>query len=70
MHEMQSVLTDVHGVCLSPGSSRLHCAKTAEQIKMRFGLYTPGAQWNVVLDGGANTPERGRGKRTQNGPKG
>jgi len=38
MHEMQSILTDVRGVCqsvcLSRGSSRLHCAKMAEQIKM------------------------------------
>jgi len=50
MHEMQSILTDVHGVCLSlRGSSRLHCAKMAEQIKMLLGVNTPGGPWNLVL---------------------
>jgi len=29
-------------VCLSRGSSRLHCATVAEQIKMLFGVNTPG----------------------------
>jgi len=47
MHEMQSILTDVRGVCLSVclsrGSSRLHCAKVAELIKILFGVNTPGA---------------------------
>jgi len=46
MHEMQSILTDVSvvclPVCLSRGSSRLRCAKPAEQIKMLFGVNTPG----------------------------
>jgi len=37
MHEMQSILTDVRGVCLSHSLSELHCAKMAEQIKMLFG---------------------------------
>jgi len=66
MHEMQSILTDVHGICLSVslsrGSSRLHCAKMAEQIKMLFGANTPGGPWNIVLDVGPDPPtERGRG---------
>jgi len=40
MHEMQLIVTDVRGVrpsvCLSRGSTRLRCAKTAERIKMPF----------------------------------
>jgi len=28
--------------CLSHGSTWLHCAKTAEQIKVLFGMNTPG----------------------------
>jgi len=47
MHEMQSVLIDVGSVCLSVslshGSSLLHCAKMAEQIKMLIRVNTPGA---------------------------
>jgi len=31
MHEMQNIVTDIRSVCLSRGSSRLHCAKMAEQ---------------------------------------
>jgi len=52
MHEMQSILTDVRSVCqsvcLSRGSSRLHCAKTAEQINMLFGVNTSGGKWNII----------------------
>jgi len=49
-------------VCLSRGSSRLHCAKIAEQIKMLFGMNTPGGPRNIVLDVGPDAPtERGRG---------
>jgi len=51
MREMQSILTDSLGVCLSVclsrGSSRLHCAKMAEEIKMLFGVSTPGGPWNM-----------------------
>jgi len=48
-------------VCLSRGSSRLHCEKMAEQIKMLFGLNTPVGHWNIVLDVGFDPPtERGR----------
>jgi len=43
MHEMQSALTNVRGVCVSRSSSQLHCAKMAKQIKMLFGVNTPGA---------------------------
>jgi len=38
-------------VCLSHGSTRLHCAKTAEQIKIIFMLNTFGGPRNIVLDG-------------------
>jgi len=38
----------------------------AEQIKMVFGVNTPGFPWNVVLDGGADLPTEGEGK---SGPK-
>jgi len=45
MHEMQTTVTDVCGVCLSVclsrGSPWLHCAKMAEKIKMLFGVNTP-----------------------------
>jgi len=48
MHKMQPIVTDVRGVCpqsvcLSRGSTRLHCAKTAERIKILFGVNTLGA---------------------------
>jgi len=46
MHEMQTIVTDVRGVCpsvcLSRGSTRLHSAKTAEQLKMLFVVKTLG----------------------------
>jgi len=64
MHEMQSVLTDVRGVCLSVclsrGPSRLRCAKMAEQIKMLSGMNTPGGPGSIVLDVGADPSQRGR----------
>jgi len=48
MHEMQTIVTDVRGVCpsvcLSRGSTRLHCAKTAKRVKILFGVNTHGAQ--------------------------
>jgi len=56
MHEMQTIVTDVSGVCLSVclscGSAWLHCAKMAEQIKILFGLNTLGDLRNIVLDSG------------------
>jgi len=60
----------VRGVCpsvcpsdsLSGRSIRLHCAKTAEQSKMLFGVNTSRGSWNIVLDGGLDPPiQRGRG---------
>jgi len=56
MHEMQPIVTDVcsvcPSVCLSRSSTRLHCAKMAEQIKMLFGVNTLGGPWDTVLHGG------------------
>jgi len=47
-------------VCLSRDSTRLHCTKTADQIKMLFGVNTPGGPSNIVWDGGPDpTTERG-----------
>jgi len=51
---MQTIVNDDCSVCpsvsLSRGSTRLHCAKTAEQIKFLFGMYILGGQRNIVLD--------------------
>jgi len=59
---MQTIVTDVCGVCLSRGSARLHCAKTTEEIKMLFLVNTPWGPWNIVLDGGLDFPHsKGRG---------
>jgi len=43
------------------GSSWLHCAKMAEQIKMLFGVNTPEGPWNIVLKLRLDPPQRGRG---------
>jgi len=43
-------------VCLSRGSTRFHCAQTAEQIKILFGVNTPGGPRNIVLDEGLDPP--------------
>jgi len=44
-------------------------SEMAEQIKILFGLNTPGGQWNIVLDGGPHPPaERGRGPVFNLGP--
>jgi len=63
MHEMQTIVTDVRGVCpsvcLSRGSTRLHCAKTAERIKILLGVNTPAGPRNM-LDGGPD-PSTARG---------
>jgi len=52
MHEMHTVVTDdgsvCPSVCLSHGSTRLHCAKTVERIKIMFGVNTLGAQETCV----------------------
>jgi len=68
MQEMQTIVTDVCGVCLSVclshGSSQLHCAKMAEQIKMLFGVNTSGGPRNIVLDVGPDPPPHREGKKT------
>jgi len=47
---------------LSHGSTQLHCAKTAEQIKVPLGVNTLGDPRNSVLERGPNpTTERRRG---------
>jgi len=46
---------------VSCGSAWLHCAKTAEQIKILFGANTLEGPRNVVLDGGDDPPRRGGG---------
>jgi len=62
MHETQPFVTDVRSVCLSVclscGSTRLRCAKTVEQIKMLCGVNTSA---DVVLHGGSDPPQTGRG---------
>jgi len=62
VREIQPIVTDVRNVSvsirssLSLGSTRLHCAKTAERIKMMFGMTTLGSQQDIVLHGGADPP--------------
>jgi len=43
IHEMQTIVTDDRGACLSRGSNRLYRAKMTAQIKVLFGVYTTGA---------------------------
>jgi len=66
MHEMQTIVTNICSVCQSVShvarSSRLHCAKMAEQIKMLFGLHTHSWEpWNIMLDVGPDSPQKGKG---------
>jgi len=69
---MQTTVTDDRGVCPSVCQSvrksvchaaRLNCAKTAEQIKIPFGVNTAGGPRNAVLDGGPDLPQLGKGIR-------
>jgi len=58
---MQTIVTDVRrvcpSVCLSRDSTRLRCAKTAEQIKILFVVKTLGGpRNNIVLDGSHDSP--------------
>jgi len=66
---MKTIVIDDRGVCLSVcpsrGSTRLLCAKTAERIKILFGLNTPGGQRNIVLEWGPDPPQRGKGYSMQ-----
>jgi len=52
MHEMQTIVTDDRSVNLSVTcvSTRLHCARMAEWIKILCGVNTAGGQRNIVLD--------------------
>jgi len=63
MHEMQTIVTNVSCVCLSVcllcSSSRLHCAKMAEQIKILIGMNSHWGPWNIVLDWGHDPPQEG-----------
>jgi len=49
MLEMQTIVTDACSVYLSRGSTRLCCAKTAEQIKILFRVNTLGGPRNILL---------------------
>jgi len=64
MHEMQTIVSDARGVCLSVflsrGSTRLHCARMAEQIKVMFWVNIPGCVWNFLSDVGPD-PQTERG---------
>jgi len=37
-------------ICLACGLTRFRCAKTAEQIKVLFGMKTLGGPENIALD--------------------
>jgi len=60
IHEMQAIATDYRGlrpsVCLLRGFTGLWCAKTAERIKVLFGVQTLGGSRNIVFDGGHESP--------------
>jgi len=64
MHETQTIVNDDRGVCpqvcLSRGSTWPHGAKTAQRIKILFGVNTPGGSRNTALHGGPDPPT-GRG---------
>jgi len=71
MHEMQTIVIDVSGVCLSVclshSSARLYCEITAERIKMLIGWTLLGASGTLwVLNMGPDPPTaRGRGDLMQ-----
>jgi len=52
----------------SCGSTRLHCGKMAERIKMLFGVKSPGGPRNIVLDVGPDPPQRGERDSLQPSP--
>jgi len=66
MHEMQAIATDIRGVCqsvcLSRGSTRLHCAKTGETDQDPLWSEHPWSSRNIVLDGGPDLSLRWKGK--------
>jgi len=61
MHDMQTIVTDDPGVCLSRGSTRLHCAKMAERIKMLFGVLSCGPKEHCIGRGFRCPHSEGRG---------
>jgi len=66
MHEMQPIVTDARGMCLSVTRwTRLYCAKTAKQIKILFGVNTLGAPRNI---GSCSPQQRGEGDSMQLSP--
>jgi len=44
--------------CMQCSSTWLHCAKMAKQIKMLFGVNTPGGPWDIVFHGGLIPTDR------------
>jgi len=56
------LLMFVASACLSRGPTRLHCAITAEQIEILFGVNTLGVPRNIVLDGGPDPSPTTRGR--------
>jgi len=52
IQEMQTIVTHMcsvcQSVCLSCGSTWLHCERMAEWIKILFGMNTHGGPWNIV----------------------
>jgi len=52
---MQTIVIDVHSicqsVCLSRSSTRLYCAKTAEQTKILFSVNIPGGPRTLCCGG-------------------
>jgi len=59
MNEMQTIVTDDSGACLSRGSTRLHCTKTAVRINVLFWLNTPGSPRTIVLYWRPHSERRG-----------
>jgi len=57
MHEMQTIVTDDRGVCLSHGSTWL-----------LFEVNNLGGPRNIVLDRGPDPPQRGQGDSMQLSP--
>jgi len=64
---MQTIVTDDRSVCLSvchvAQLGWLHCKKTTERIKIRFGVNILGGTMNIVLVEGFDPSQRGKGKR-------
>jgi len=73
MHEMQTIVIDDRGVCLSVCLSvtRLKSAslrKTSEQIQILFGVNSLGGLRNIVLNGAPDPHSEEKGSRGKFGP--